>query len=383
MTKILSEQLQEETFAMATQTAFKFIAAGVLWIILSDVIVFLLHAPAADSFPIFHIEVLKGIVFVIVMGIFIFFLVRKNQQVTPGIDQLDYFKRNPLPMWIYCPETLRFLEVNDAAVEAYGYSRTEFLSMCLPDIRPAEEVVNFRSALDEIKRGFFFKGTLVHLKKDSTKINAEISAYPIVFNKQNAGLVLSYDVSHRCRLEQEVIQLKQAHEKQLNNKLYEVALYNKELQIRIREINTTNDDLIAVNKLLLDANKNTVEKQIVRQKIAQEKLRRYIERNPNAAWSWSVKDPEDRFHNNAAKKLFGLNECTFQNDKDFWKKLVDPFDQPLIEIHLAILEKDDVVEFTYKLAGKDQLVRQRIEVLRNDDDEVVSFEYEAWVINRP
>ena len=378
--KILSEQLQEEKFAIATQTAFEFIAAGVLWIILSDLVVFLIHSPAANSFPIFHIEVLKGVVFVIVMGVFIFFLVKKNQHVVQQIDQLDYFRKNPLPMWIYCPETLHFLEVNDAAVEAYGYSRGEFLSMSLPDIRPDEEVVNMKYALDEIKKGFFFKGTLVHRKKDLTKISAEISVFPIVFNKQNAALVLSYDVSKQCRLEHEVAQLRQSHEKQLNDKLYEVALYNKELQIRIREINATNDELIAVNNLLLDANKNTLEKQIVKQKITHEKLRRYIEWNPNAAWSWSLRDAEERFHNFATQKLFSVNEYVIQTEKDFWKKLVDPFDQPLIEIHLAILEKDGIVEFTYKLAGTDRLIRQRIEILRNDDEEVVSYEYEAWKV---
>lgn len=378
--KILSEQLQEEKFAIASQTAFKFIIAGVLWIILSDVIVFLIHAPAASSMPIFHIEVLKGIMFVVVMGVFIFFLIKKNETVAQEVSQLDYFRKNPLPMWIYCPETLSFLEVNDAAVEAYGYSRPEFLSMSLPDIRPTEEVVNLMAALDEIKRGFFFKGTLVHLKKDLTRINAEISAYPIMFKKQNAGLVLSYDVSRQYRLEHEIIQLRQTHEKHLNDKLYEVALYNKELQVRLREINATNDELIAVNKLLLDANKNTIDRQSSKHRVLQERLRRTADRSPNAIWSWSLKDPEDRFHNSAARKLFGVGICEIVGKKDFWKDLVDPFDKPLIEIHLAILEKDDVVDFTYKLNGKDVLIRQRVEIIRNDDDEVVSWEYEAWQV---
>ena len=33
------------------------------------------------------------------------------------------FQQNPLPLWVYDVETLRFLEVNDAAVRHYGYSR--------------------------------------------------------------------------------------------------------------------------------------------------------------------------------------------------------------------------------------------------------------------
>ena len=46
------------------------------------------------------------------------------------------FKANPHPMWLYDMDTLQFLEVNDAAVHYYGYSRDEFLSMSIKDIRP-------------------------------------------------------------------------------------------------------------------------------------------------------------------------------------------------------------------------------------------------------
>jgi PAS domain-containing protein len=46
------------------------------------------------------------------------------------------FHHNPLPMWIYDLQTYKFLDVNDAAVSKYGYSRTEFLSKTLYDIRP-------------------------------------------------------------------------------------------------------------------------------------------------------------------------------------------------------------------------------------------------------
>ena len=49
------------------------------------------------------------------------------------------FESNPQAMWVYDQETRRFLAVNDAAVQRYGYSRAEFLSMTIQDIRPPEE----------------------------------------------------------------------------------------------------------------------------------------------------------------------------------------------------------------------------------------------------
>jgi len=51
----------------------------------------------------------------------------------------EAFDANPHPMWIHDLQTLRFLAVNDAAVEHYGYSRADFLRMTTRDIGPLEE----------------------------------------------------------------------------------------------------------------------------------------------------------------------------------------------------------------------------------------------------
>ena len=44
------------------------------------------------------------------------------------------FGQNPHPMWVFDVETLEFLDVNEAAVRHYGYSRAEFLAMRIADI---------------------------------------------------------------------------------------------------------------------------------------------------------------------------------------------------------------------------------------------------------
>ena len=62
------------------------------------------------------------------------------------------FQRNPLPMWIYDSETLGFLEVNDAAVHTYGYSRSEFLRMSILDIRPTEDRARSRTGRPPLRR---------------------------------------------------------------------------------------------------------------------------------------------------------------------------------------------------------------------------------------
>ncbi len=57
------------------------------------------------------------------------------------------FARNPLPMWMFDRETLAFVQVNDAALQHYGYTRDEFLSLRVTDIRPAEDAGDVREAM--------------------------------------------------------------------------------------------------------------------------------------------------------------------------------------------------------------------------------------------
>ena len=98
------------------------------------------------------------------------------------------FESNPVPLWVYDLETLAFLAVNSAAIGHYGYSREEFLSMTLKDIRPAGDVP---SLLEDVAAGLNETRTWQHRKKDGTLIDVEITAHDIEFGRRKARLVLS------------------------------------------------------------------------------------------------------------------------------------------------------------------------------------------------
>jgi PAS domain S-box-containing protein len=113
------------------------------------------------------------------------------------------FKSNPLPMWIYDSVTLYFLDVNDKAVEEYGYTREEFLSMTIRDIRPAEDVPALLRNYRKLKN-LHNTGIWRHIKKDGTEIQVEIIANPLVLNGNEVEIVLAYDVSERIKAETEL-----------------------------------------------------------------------------------------------------------------------------------------------------------------------------------
>ena len=50
------------------------------------------------------------------------------------------FDTNPIPMWVFDRDSLRFLAVNKAAIRHYGFSEQEFLAMTIAEIRPEEDV---------------------------------------------------------------------------------------------------------------------------------------------------------------------------------------------------------------------------------------------------
>ena len=113
------------------------------------------------------------------------------------------FDANPQPMWVYDTETLRFLDVNDAAVRVYGYSRAEFLSMTIADIRLPEDVAAMTASVQTPRIGVWRDGPWRHLHRDGTPLWVEIAANSLHFHGRPARLILALDITGRVAMEQE------------------------------------------------------------------------------------------------------------------------------------------------------------------------------------
>jgi len=116
------------------------------------------------------------------------------------------FETNPQPMLVYDVYTLGILAVNEAAVTTYGYRREEFLSMTIKDIRPPEDVPALLHHLAKPGPDLdIVPGVWRHRKKDGTILYVEIISHKLTFGGRQAELVLTYDVSERKRLEDELL----------------------------------------------------------------------------------------------------------------------------------------------------------------------------------
>lgn len=129
----------------------------------------------------------------------------------------DLFHLSPQPMYLFDTETLRFLDVNAAAIEQYGYSREEFLSITVFDIRPEEKIPELLDELESIKKNNinFYRGIYKQKTKEGEILHVDLHSKLIPFEGKMARLVLAGNITDRVKyLERLKVQ---------NSKLREIA----------------------------------------------------------------------------------------------------------------------------------------------------------------
>jgi signal transduction histidine kinase len=112
------------------------------------------------------------------------------------------FETSPLPMWVLDEETQRFLAVNDAALQLYGYTREEFLSLS-----------SWASSV--------YRGTFRQTRKNGEALEIEAVGHVVGWRGRAARLVVIKDITERLRTQRA---LEQAHERlrALSRRLLEV-----------------------------------------------------------------------------------------------------------------------------------------------------------------
>lgn len=113
----------------------------------------------------------------------------------------DLFHMSPQPMYLYCLQSLQFLDVNQAAIDHYGYSKEEFLSMNLRDIRPKEEIPKLEKTIEKVRSGIREVGIkhFRHQKKNGEIMEVEIRGNVVEYEGKKAEVVLANDITERMR----------------------------------------------------------------------------------------------------------------------------------------------------------------------------------------
>jgi diguanylate cyclase (GGDEF)-like protein/PAS domain S-box-containing protein len=130
------------------------------------------------------------------------------------------FDDHSVPMYIYDCETMRFLAVNAAAIQQYGYTESEFLNMTLDAIRPSAEIARLNRHLlrsHGVRHGHTLAGVWRHQRKDGSIISADVSYHALNFMGRDALLVLADDVTDQINAEAEAQRSNQMLEAVIDN----------------------------------------------------------------------------------------------------------------------------------------------------------------------
>ncbi len=140
-------------------------------------------------------------------GVVVFHDITERKRTEEALRQSErryhlLFDSNPQPVWVYDVKSLAILDVNHSAVRNYGYSREEFLSLTIKDIRPPQDVPALLESAAKASADTENAGVWKHRKKDGTRIDVEITSHPIIYGGGNARLVVATDITMRKRAEE-------------------------------------------------------------------------------------------------------------------------------------------------------------------------------------
>jgi PAS domain S-box-containing protein len=113
------------------------------------------------------------------------------------------FEDNPTPMWVYDRETLKFLEVNRAALARYGYSRDEFLARTVLDMSPPEDRERVRATIRAWHLSEVHSAGL-HVSATGEVITVRVAGTGITYRGRQARLSAVWDVTEVERAREEL-----------------------------------------------------------------------------------------------------------------------------------------------------------------------------------
>jgi PAS domain S-box-containing protein len=121
------------------------------------------------------------------------------------------FENNPIPACIYDTETYKFLEINNAALEYFGYDYEDTLTLALPDVILAEDLVKLKSEMNKAMASEKAYASTWRIKrKNGEIIYIESRSNGISYKGRSARLVIAQDITKRVVTE---IELKISNER--------------------------------------------------------------------------------------------------------------------------------------------------------------------------
>jgi PAS domain S-box-containing protein len=157
------------------------------------------------------------------------------------------FYKNPFPTWIFDPDSLLIVEVNDAALEKYGFGKEEFNRLTMRDLHPPGEADEF---MESLKRPGEAPKLWHHRNKGGDTMIVEITSHLMDHFGKICLQVIVNDVTERIRLEKELALQQKLKQQQITEVVLD-AQERERFELG-QELHDNINQILATSKLYLD-----------------------------------------------------------------------------------------------------------------------------------
>lgn len=224
-----------------------------------------------------------------------------------------FFENHPDPMWVFDEKSLAILEVNEAALAKYGYTRDQFLTLTLRELRPAEDVPKLVQAMGTRRGEANEFGCWRHLTREGSLLHVDIRTQRVQFNGRPAQLAVARDVT------------------------------------RLIELEAERKKLLAEERELKEANSRMVQQQTTMQ-IAERLIRM-------GTWELDLRTGKLEWSQNTYA-IFGVDAQTFDHSFDAFVALIHPEDRERLRHEQAeAIAGRSVLDIVYRICRPDGSTR--------------------------
>ncbi|MBS1655004.1 MAG: PAS domain S-box protein [Bacteroidetes bacterium] len=169
----------------------------------------------------------------------------------------NLFFSSPLPIGIFDKATMRCLDVNEKAIQFYGYSKEEFLKLTAFDIRVKEDLESLKTSLVQ---GDYSWDTSIrkHSKKNGEIAIIEPAIAEINYKGKPAYLITILDLTEKMRLQGKLITNRINHQKEITKAA--INAQEKERKEIGSELHDNVNQLLVMAKLYLESGLTTPDK---------------------------------------------------------------------------------------------------------------------------
>jgi PAS domain S-box-containing protein len=167
----------------------------------------------------------------------------------------NLFYKSPLPICVCNADTLQFAEVNEAAVQLYGYSRKEFMKMSAFDIMSPEDRNDLQHLVPKANPGNRPATLRKHIKKNNEAIFVEVWAHAINYKGSNAWLVIANDITEKIELQNQLVEGRIKQQQEIAQAVIDAQ--ESEREILGRELHDNISQVLTTARLYLNCAKDT------------------------------------------------------------------------------------------------------------------------------